>query len=568
MTFSWLANLRLGAKVALLPVVPLLCIAALALMSDQVLRTQGQAIDGLRYGTVEIAHSAAALGGTVNKAHTELYRASTLSAAGAPDSNVAAARDGFHAAFQRASALATELAQRTDLSTAQRERTTQVVDALNDYGGLADQVFMMMDIEFTGAVSFIFSAQTSYDALSTALEELAVMSDTTVGLTFDRMQQDAARARAIAAILAGTALLLSLGIVLVVGRQIANPVRSMTGQMHALASGDLDISIAAKGRKDELGAMAEALEVFRSNALEVRAAAAREREQQLRIAAEKRQLLEKVAADIDRTVRAVVASASKAAARIEGETRHLIHQVDDTNSQSMAVANASAQTSGNVSFVAAATTDLNDAIQNISQRVQESSSIARRAVQEAQRTDETVKGLLRASERIGEVISLINGIAAQTNLLALNATIEAARAGEVGKGFAVVATEVKNLASQTAKATEDITGEINAIKAETADTVAAIHRISDIIRRVDEALGGIADVVVNQGNAAGKISLSMAEAATSTKQVSSDIARVREIAEATGHSGRQMGDTARTLANEFSELLNAVDTLVGRLKAA
>lgn len=568
MALTWLANLRLGAKVALLPIVPLLCIAALALMGDQVLRTQGQEIDHLRHGAVEIASNAIDLGSTVNKAHTELYRASTLKAAGAPDSNVTAAREGFQVAFAQAAAEAKALSQRADLGADQAKRAGEVVAALTDYGALADQVFMMMDIEFTGAVSFIFSAQTSYDALSVALEQLAAASDVTVAGTFDQLQAAAVQTRMISAGLAGTALLLTLGIVLLVGRQIANPVRQMTAQMHALASGTLDIDIAAKGRRDELGEMAEALEVFRRNALEVRAAEQREQERQQQLAAEKRQLLEKVAADIERTVRAVVASASKAAARIEGETKHLIVQVDNTNSQSMAVANASAQTSGNVQFVAHATTDLNHAIQNISAQVRDSSSIARRAVQEAQRTDVTVQGLLRASERIGEVISLINGIAAQTNLLALNATIEAARAGDVGKGFAVVATEVKNLAAQTAKATDEITGEINAIKAETADTVAAIHRISDIIRRVDEALGGIADVVTHQGVAAGKISLSMAEAATSTQQVSDDIAKVREIAEATGQSGRQMGDTARSLASEFGDLLQAVDTLVGRLKAA
>ncbi len=568
MQFAWLSNLRLGAKVALLPIVPLLCIAALALMNDQALRHQARQIDHVQMGAVDIVRAATGLANLVNRAHTELYRASTLKAAGAPENNIAAAKQGFQTAFQQASAEAQALAAHADLGPDQTQLMTEVQAALQAYGGLTDQVFMMMDIEFTGAVSFIFSAQTSYDELSAGLERLTQLSEGMMRVTFASMQRQGLNTRQISAILAGSALFLTLVIVLLVGRQIANPVRAMTQQMRALAKGELDITIAAKGRRDELGDMADALEVFRHNALEVRAAEQRERERQQQQAAEKRQLLERVAADIDRTVRAVVASASKAAARIEGETRHLIKQVDDTNTQSMAVANASAQTSGNVSFVADATSSLNEAIQRITDQVHSSSVIARQAVEEAERTDQTVQGLLRASEKIGEVISLINGIAAQTNLLALNATIEAARAGDVGKGFAVVATEVKNLAGQTARATEEITSEINAIKAETAETVAAIQRISTIIAQVDGALGRIATVVTDQGAAAGKISQSMAEAATSTQQVSTDIARVRAIAEATGQSGRQMGDTARALAGEFGELLHAVDTLVGRLKAA
>ncbi|WP_445678987.1 methyl-accepting chemotaxis protein [Radicibacter daui] len=565
---NWFSNLKLSGKVSLLPVVPLLCIIGLAALSDRVLEQQNQRLTELRDGAAAKARIAAEISDYVARTHTELYVISTWKAAGVPDDNLNKAKASFAQTFDEAIKKAEQLGARKDLTAEQADLIKQTEATLAEYHDLTDQVFGMMDIEFTGAVSFIWSAQSSFEALDTGLKKLVGSANAETDAAYADMARVAGTVRWASLIGAGAALVLTLAIVLLVGRAIANPVRRLTAQMRQLAAGDLDINIDARGRKDELGEMAEALEIFRQNGLAMRAAQLREEEGKQAAEAEKRRLLHNVAGDIDQTVKSAATTASEALSNIREQTRLLIENVDRTNKQAMAVANASTQTSGSVNTVAAAATQLNGAVRDIDTNIKSITTIAREAVGEAERADRTVNGLRTASDRIGEVINLINDIASQTNLLALNATIEAARAGEAGRGFAVVATEVKTLAGQTANATEEITGEINAIKAETEETVAAIERISTIIKRIDTSLATIADAVTQQGEATGKISLSMSEVAASTQQVSSDIGGVSEIAEETGRSGQSIGATSETLTSGFEQLVASIDGLVTRLKAA
>nr|CAM74198.1 Methyl-accepting chemotaxis protein [Magnetospirillum gryphiswaldense MSR-1] len=207
-------------------------------------------------------------------------------------------------------------------------------------------------------------------------------------------------------------------------------------------------------------------------------------------------------------------------------------------------------------------------ISEIDRQVSESSRVAEEAVAEAARTDETVKSLTQASKKIGEVVGLINDIASQTNLLALNATIEAARAGDAGKGFAVVAGEVKALANQTTRATDEIAGEINSMKAATDEAVRAIDGIVATIGRVSQALAAIAGAVAEQGRATEEISVSVSQAADGTRVVSAGIGEVRRVAQEVGNAAGNVHGTTETLVDEFERLQSEVDALVSRLKSA
>ncbi|MBY0429952.1 MAG: HAMP domain-containing protein, partial [Rhodospirillales bacterium] len=288
-------------------------------------------------------------------------------------------------------------------------------------------------------------------------------------------------------LLGGSLLLLVLaGAGMLVARGITEPISRMTGAMTALAQGDLGVMVPALARKDEIGAMAQAVQVFKDNAIAIERMRAEQEQMKTRTEAERRQAMLNLADGFQASVKAVVDNLSRHAADMQHTAETMQGTANDTTHQSTAVAQAADEASHNVQTVAAAAEQLSASIREISRQVAESSNIAGSAVSEAQRTDTMVRGLAEAASRIGEVVNLINDIASQTNLLALNATIEAARAGEAGKGFAVVANEVKHLANQTAKATEEIGGQITAVQSATEDAVEAIDDILKIINSISE----------------------------------------------------------------------------------
>jgi len=256
---------------------------------------------------------------------------------------------------------------------------------------------------------------------------------------------------------------IGLALSVVVGRGIAGPIRAMTQAMDSLAKGDKATEIPARGRKDEVGHMAAAVQVFKDNMVKAdRLAAEQAREREAR---EKRaQAIEALTRGFDQTVSGVLGSLASATSELQRTAESMSGTAEETNQQSTAAAAASEQASRNVQMVAAGAEELSASIAEIGQQVAQSNEIAGRAVKQADQTNDQVQGLAGAAQRIGEVVKLISDIAAQTNLLALNATIEAARAGEAGKGFAVVASEVKNLAMQTAKATEEISSQIGGMQ--------------------------------------------------------------------------------------------------------
>ncbi|RMD63500.1 MAG: HAMP domain-containing protein, partial [Alphaproteobacteria bacterium] len=257
------------------------------------------------------------------------------------------------------------------------------------------------------------------------------------------------------------------------GDLAARPIRLLTGVMRNLADGDLSVEIPARDRTDEIGAMAAAVQVFKDNAIEVERLKKEQEEADHRAEEEKRRLMNNLADDFETSVGGVVQTVSSAAAEMQASAQSMSTLADQTNARATTVAAAAEEASTNVRTVAAAAEELLASVSEIGRQVQQSTTISKDAVEEAGRADEMIQGLAEAAAKIGEVVGLITDIAEQTNLLALNATIEAARAGDAGKGFAVVASEVKNLANQTAKATEEISAQIAGIQGATQGAVKA-----------------------------------------------------------------------------------------------
>jgi methyl-accepting chemotaxis protein len=353
-----------------------------------------------------------------------------------------------------------------------------------------------------------------------------------------------------------------------VGRSISRPIVRMTEAMTALANGNVQIVPPGVGRRDEVGAMASAVQVFRDNMIEAERLRAEQTEAEKRASGEKRATLHTFATEFQTAVGNVVDLVSSASTELEAAAQTLTTTAGTTQTLSTNVAGASDQASENMQSVAAATEELAASVGGIMRQVQESSKIAADAVRQAQQTDARMSALSKASARIGEAVKIISAIAEQTNLLALNATIEAARAGDAGKGFAVVAAEVKALASQTAKATDEIGQQIAGIQTATQESVAYSQEINATINRISEISSMIASAIEQQGAAMQGIARNVQQAASRTAQVATNITEVNRGASETGSASAQVLSSAQGLSTESVRLKSEVEKFLARVRAA
>ena len=352
------------------------------------------------------------------------------------------------------------------------------------------------------------------------------------------------------------------------GRGPIGPLGAMCGVMDSLAEGDLSVEVPFVAHRNEIGRIARSLAVFKERLIETERLRAERDEAAARAGADRKSAMGRIASEFEQSVGGIVAAAASAAAEMQQSAQSLFAIAKETSRQSTTVAAAAQQTTGNVQTVAEAAEELSTSGQEISGHIARSGSIARSAVAQAGRTNTMVEGLLEATQKIGEVMGLIQNIAGQTNLLALNATIEAARAGEAGRGFAVVASEVKALSTQTAKATEEIADQIQAIRDATGGTAEAIREIGATIGEIDQIATAIAAAVEQQGASTQDIARNVQQAAQGTRGVMQNIADVTQASGQVGTAAELVLGSAGELAKQSERLKREVESFLGTVRAA
>ncbi|MDX9861516.1 MAG: methyl-accepting chemotaxis protein [Rhodospirillales bacterium] len=414
------------------------------------------------------------------------------------------------------------------------------------------------------------------EELGGAMDTLLAMAEQETQLTLDKMRANARGVREanshLVALLIGCGVL--SGIMALAGSlflflALARSFRTLSEDV-ATVSGEQSgrpLRLDPK-RRDEFGPVARALHQFRESKIQMDHIREKHTEAERRAEEEKRRTMLKMADAFEASVGKVVGQVSSAATEMQASSEAMSATAEETTRQSAAVAAASEQASANVQTVASAAEELSSSISEISRQVTQASEIAASAVREAEQTNVKVQGLAQAANKIGEVVALITDIAEQTNLLALNATIEAARAGDAGKGFAVVASEVKNLANQTAKATDEIGAQISGIQSATQEAVAAIESITKTISKINEVNSGVASAVEEQGAATQEIARNVEQAAAGTQEVSSNIGGVSQAANDTGAAAEQISRAAGELSQRSENLRTEVDRFLASIRAA
>jgi methyl-accepting chemotaxis protein len=369
--------------------------------------------------------------------------------------------------------------------------------------------------------------------------------------------------------LAAGGFLLGGALALLLGKGISRPMTAMCKAMRELAGGRFDVVLPGLGRRDELGEMAGAVEEFKLQAVAKaeRDARAQDAQNQANSAARRTELIH-FADEFEAAVGSIVSNVSASAVQLEQAAGTLTRTAETTQNLSNRVAGASEQASSNMQSVATATEELSTSVDEIGRRVRESNKIAEAAVVQAQQTDGRIGKLSRAAQEIGDVVKLITAIAEQTNLLALNATIEAARAGDAGRGFAVVAAEVKSLASQTAKATDEISSHILGMQGATQESVAAIKEIGGTIAQISSIASSIASAVEQQSSATQEIARSVQTVAQGTEEAAANIMQVNRGATETGSASEEVLNSAKSLSTESTRLREELGRFMANIRAA
>jgi len=565
--FGWIKHIGLSRKVQLAPAFLILVLIGVGAYALQALHANQAAVDALVSGPVRQSELINELDTVAWTAHARLYRLAAIAANETDEKKVKAlAKEASAASGKISEALkAVEDTQGEPKSSGLEKLRAAVTGYLKQ----SKNAIEMADGDAGSALMFIKGAERSFAEIEKLTDELIASSSESKDREIARagMKLDQQRLTLMAALL----VVAFAGIVVsfLIGRNISRPVVAMSKAMRELAVGNFDVQLPGLDRRDEVGQMAHAIEDFKVQAIAKAERETAELEEKNReLAAARHTELYNLAGSFEAAVGNIIENVSAASSELENSAVILTRSSAATQQLSTVVAAASEETSTNVQSVASATEEMASSINEIGRQVADSNRIATEAVDQAGKTDGRIAELSLAAGRIGDVTKLITTIAEQTNLLALNATIEAARAGDAGRGFAVVAQEVKALASQTAKATSEISAQIAAMQAATQDSVVAIKEIYGTIGRVSEIAAAIAAAIEEQGAATQEIARNVQQAALGSTQVATSIADVNRGAGDTGSASSQVLSSAQLLSNENKRLKAEVVKFLATVRAA
>ncbi|HUI95614.1 MAG TPA: HAMP domain-containing methyl-accepting chemotaxis protein [Xanthobacteraceae bacterium] len=567
---SWLLNLSIRVKAFLAPVFLLLCLAGLG---AEAYRTLGASVAGLAKLTdSDLVEQRLVddLTTSITNSHLKLFRYASWLSTGVTGEPLKALEKEIADDSAAATKRLQELKARQDLSDDDRAAAANLEKAWEKYRTVGKNAIEVGAVQAGMAVMMFGEADDLYKTISVDLTKITDSATKRTEQVAAGLSQAASGDQR--TILAGIilAFVISIPVAVVVAMSVARPVQDVTRIMRELSGGNYDVEVGYQNRRDEIGHMVAAIEVFRKNACE-KQALEEAREQAARCeqaAAERKGGMLKLADQFEAALGGIIEMVSSSASQLESAAKTLSTNADTTQQLATVVAGASEEASTNVQSVASAAEQMSGSVHEIGRQVGESRAIAQQGAEQAQRTDIRVAQLSEAAGRIGDVVKLITAIAEQTNLLALNATIEAARAGDAGRGFAVVAQEVKALAGQTAKATGEIGTQIAAMQAATADSVGAMKEIGGTIARMSQIAGAIAAAVEEQDATTQEIARSVQQAAAGTAEVATNIVSVSRGANETGAASSQVLSSARSLANESNRLKAELAKFLVTVRAA